>query len=102
MPSFGYGVRLTLPHSRSALLSLSQNSDVGEPLPVTLSRPSSLCSATSDDPLPRIVGTWSRRGSPQAHVLRNHSVGSTCSAAGSGPWLRAVIRTHMSVGPALA
>ena len=35
-------------------------------------------------------------------VLRNQSVGSRCSTAGSGPRLAAVIAISMSFGPALA
>ena len=36
------------------------------------------------------------------HVLRNHSVGSTCSGAASGPRLHTLIRTRMSSGDAFA
>ena len=36
------------------------------------------------------------------HVLRNHSVGSTCSAASRGERLCTVMRHRMSSGPALA
>ena len=39
---------------------------------------------------------------PHDHVLRNQSVGSTWSAAGSGPRLATVSRTRMSSGEALA
>ena len=38
----------------------------------------------------------------QDQVLRNHSVGSTCSVAASGPRLCTVIRIRMSSGDALA
>ena len=37
MPSFGYGERPGTPHSRSALVSLSQNSSAGTPSPVSVS-----------------------------------------------------------------
>ena len=39
---------------------------------------------------------------PHDHVLRNHTVGSTWSVAGSGPRFSTVIRTRMSSGEALA
>jgi hypothetical protein len=47
IPSFGYGLRFGFFHSRSAFVSLSQNSDSGDPSPVSVSRPSSRCSASS-------------------------------------------------------
>jgi hypothetical protein len=102
MPSFGYGEAPGLPHSRSPLVSLSQHSGCGEPSPASTSRPSVRCSATRAVSLPRMLGTYSRPVSPHAQVLRNHSVGSTCRVAGSGPRFSATIRMHMSVGVALA
>ncbi len=49
-----------------------------------------------------ISGTSSSPGWPHAQVLRNHSVGSTCSRAASGPGLATVTTAHRSVGDALA
>ncbi len=47
------------------------------------------------------AGTSSSRPD-QLHELRNHSVGSTCSGAASGPAFSTVIRARTSVGDALA
>ena len=43
-----------------------------------------------------------RQRVPHDQVLRNHSVGRTCSGAASGPRFVAVMRTTRSVGLALA
>ena len=50
----------------------------------------------------RAAGAAGRRRRPQDHVFRNHSVGSRCSAARSGPRLYAVMRTSKSSGAAFA
>ena len=60
------------------------------------------CATSVEESPTRICGTCSCLGRPHAQVLRNHSVGSTCSLAASGPRLSTVIRRHRSVGAALA
>ncbi len=52
--------------------------------------------------MPTSFGTRSVPGSPQAQVLRNQSVGSTCRVSSVSPRFATVITTHMSVGDALA
>ena len=68
-------------------------------------RPSVACSATTA-PSPsraRCAASASspRRVRPHDQVLRNQSVGSTCSGAASGPRLATVIRIRMSSGDGL-
>src|SRR5262249_33469547 len=59
-------------------------------LPLPPSRPSPRCSRGFAAPL------------PLDHVLRNHSVGSTCSVAACGPRFATVISTRMSSGEPFA
>ena len=68
-------------------------------------RPSVTCSASIDrQPGREALSRRRGRGAPGSHdhVLRNHSVGSRCSGARSGPRLVAVMRTRMSSAEALA
>jgi hypothetical protein len=61
--------------------------------------PSSACVATA----PPSVGAIAGFAPPcHDHVFRNHSVGSTCSGAGSGPRLCTVTSIAMSSGAAFA
>ena len=82
-------------------MSLSQNSSDGAPSharriagrPLTSAR---ISPKRSDD------SRASVRPACQAHVLRAHSCGITCSGAASGPRLYAVMRSTMSSGATFA
>ena len=87
-------------HSRSALVSFSQNSGVGAPLPASVMRPSSASSATSRPAWSLICGRATAGSHDQR--LRNHNVGSMCNVAASGPALRTWTRTQRSSGAAFA
>src|ERR1700751_1479712 len=115
MPSFGYGVTLPQPNSRSLLVSFSQHSSVGlaPPGPSSASNsstPRSGCSISapvgpssspppgappSPPPILLLLSAILRVGfcapSSQDQVLRNHAVGRTCSVSASGPALVTVI-----------
>src|SRR3954451_15458042 len=99
MPSLGYGGPAT-PHSRSVLVSLSHANGVQSPSLTNVIRPKSWRSAISAPSLALTVGL--RSSIPHDHVLRNHTVGITCSVAGSGPALCTDMLIHQSSGLALA
>ena len=100
-----------VPNSRGALVSFSQNSNSGScpsgcgPA-VRAQRPmvgsSAQASARVDSCA--VAAQIDGFGEPscQDQRLRNHTVGRTCSAAGSGPALRIRSRTQTSNGEALA
>jgi len=102
MPSLGYGVRLGVPHSRWWLLSFSQNTSSGSPSAASQNLPRAPWSATTTPGAGPADSRGRRSSRPHAQVLRNHSVGSTCSGAGSGPRLAQSTTMHMSSGSALA
>ncbi len=103
MPSFGYAGDSSAPHSRAALDSLSQNSSVASSGACRCHVPSWWCSATTTRWSPgcaRSDGFGVFGGND--HVLRNHSVGSRCSGASSGPRLCTVMRHRRSCSDDLA
>ncbi len=105
MPSLVYPVGFSAaPNSAISLVSLSVTISAGAPSTCSVYRPSFPCSVTirCQPSALDAVSDGLRSSRPHAQVLRNHSWGSRCSGAGSGPWLVAVISTHRSVGPALA
>ena len=100
MPSFGNGGESSLPHSRAAFDSLSQNSSSAPALGVEVPRAELVVLGPHDGRRRR------RRGAARAsavsgghdHVLRNHSVGSRWIGASSGPRLCTVMRHDDVVG----
>ena len=85
-----------MPKRRAVLVSLSQTSGSGAPSPRSTIAPRRSSSQRSAACAARSCG----RGAPSVHDqrLRNHSVGSTCSSAASGPALRTRSRMQMSSG----
>ena len=88
IPSFGYGVVAAAPNTRGAFDSFSQRSALGN---------DAVGAGRAVEPVAReaVVGNGECRPSPSIRgrepsspydqVLRNQSVGSTCSVASSGP-----------------
>jgi len=89
-------------------VALSQNSAVaGEPV-LSTRTPSSGCRAASAASVAAVScgrpasAVSAPASGPQLQVSRNHSVGSRCSVAASGPALVTRTRTHTSSGEAFA
>ena len=106
MPSFGYGVVAAEPKTRGAFGLVLAEERLGR----RAVGPGRAVEPVAGEP---VVGDDERRAvalDPRAarapgshdHVLRNQSVGSTCSVASSGPWFSSSIRISTSVGEALA
>jgi hypothetical protein len=106
MPSFGNRGPASVPYSRPVFVSLSQNSSVGSspsgPGPATSSRSPRNGWGTLTDRDPVASSTGADASSSQDHVLRNHTVGSTCSTSVSGPAFVTSIVINRSVGSAFA
>lgn len=56
------------------------------------------CVLTMPSPTAPSDGLSPSGSRPQAHVLRNHTCGRTCSGAGAGPLFQAVTRNSSSSG----
>ena len=105
MPSFTYGRRVRRRRTAArVLVSFSVNSSVGRAVADRGSaRRASGCDAIATAPRIAAASAAGRGPSaPQDQVLRNQSVGSTCSVAASGPRLWTVIWIRMSSGDAFA
>ncbi len=99
--SFTYGVGFGASNSRARFVSFSVNRSSGAPSHRSQRRPSvGWLASTAPLGVARRVG----RMAPTSHdhVLRNQSVGSRSSSAGSALRLATVILTRMSSAPALA